>query len=185
MLRYKTPENEYGRGFTLIELMVAVSIFSLVMVMSAGAILAILDANYKSQTERSVMDNLNNALEDMTRSIRFGSHYHCGSSGDLTQTQDCASGNTAMAVLDSSGNTILYALSGGSITRSVNGGAALALTSPDITITSLAFRVFGSSVSDTLQPQAIVLIKGYVSGKNQTSSSFVLETTISQRNFDD
>ena len=67
-------------GFTLVELMVSVSIFAIVMFISLGSILSILDANQKSKTLRSVMDNLNSAMESMTRTVRFGINYHCGSS---------------------------------------------------------------------------------------------------------
>ena len=64
-----------NHGFTLIEIMVAVSIFSLIMVISMGSILSVFDANKKSQTLRTVMDNMNFTLEGMTRTIRFGRNY--------------------------------------------------------------------------------------------------------------
>ncbi len=175
------------KGFTLIELMVSISIFAIVMTMSMGAILSVLDANQKSQTVRSVVDNLNATLESMTRSIRFGTNYHCGSTGTITAPQDCISGDTTFSVLDSNNNETTYSLSNSQIMRSVNGATALALTSPDVVIQSMTFYVFGTtpfSQGDLNQPRVIILVKGQVNGKTTTMSTFTLQTTISQRALD-
>lgn len=173
-------------GFTLVELLASVAVFSLIMVMSLGSILAVLDANHKSQTLRTVMDNLNFTLEGMTRSIRFGQNYHCGSGGDTTVSADCAGGQNSLTIKDSAGRQVTYFLSGTQIARSINGGTAFFLTSSDVTIQSLTFRVFGSAPypGDLLQPQVIIVIQGYADQKNLAKSSFTLETTISQRKFD-
>ncbi len=173
-----------NKGFTLIELMVASSIFLVVMLIVSGSIVSIFDANQKSKNLRSVMDNLNLALESMTRTIRFGKNYHCGSSGDLSQPQDCAGGSTALTVRAVDGVQTTYSLSGNRISRTL-GGQANFLTSPDVTITSLNFWVLGTNpFPDTLQPKVIVTISGYVGSKATTRSTFNLETTISQRTFD-
>lgn len=180
----------HSAGFTLVELMVSMSVFSLVLVMSMGAITSVLDANQKSQSLRAVMDNLNFTLEGMTRAIRFGENYHCGSSGDLTIPTDCPAGSSSMTVKTSDGAQVTYSLSGSRIARSVNGGTQYFITSNDITIQSLSFRVFGSypansggGPTDLLQPQVIIVVKGYA-GELSTRSTFSLETTVSQRKFD-
>ncbi len=183
-----------NKGFSLIEIMVSVSIFSIIMLISMGSILSVLDANKKSQTLRSVMDNVNSTLESMTRTIRFGVNYHCGSGGDTTLPLDCASGDSSMTVRTSAG-LVTYRLSSGRIAKSTNGGPDSFITSPDVTISRLAFRVFGSVPylstggscpigNDCFQPQAIVVVSGYAGTKPITSTSFTLETTISQRAFD-
>ena len=49
-------------GFTLVELMVSVSLFAIVMVISMGSVVSVFDANKKSQSLRTVMDNLNSTI---------------------------------------------------------------------------------------------------------------------------
>jgi type II secretory pathway pseudopilin PulG len=179
--------NKMNKGFTLIELMVASSIFIIVMLISSGAILAVFDANQKSKNLRSVMDNLNLSLESMTRTIRFGKNYHCGSSGSLSSPLDCGgSGQNSFTVLDVSNSQVTYSLVGGRILRTT-GLSSYYMTSTDLTITNLAFRVYGSAPYSTpnyQQPQVIIVISGYVGIKATTKSTFTLETTISQRQFD-
>lgn len=64
-------------GFTLIELMVAISIFMIIMTMAMGSLLITLDAKKKSEVLGFTMDNLNFAMESMTRSLRMGTNYDC------------------------------------------------------------------------------------------------------------
>ena len=68
------------RGFTLVEMIVAVALFAVVMLVSTGALLALVGANRKAQGLQSVMNNLNIALDGMIRSIRMGTAYRCGNS---------------------------------------------------------------------------------------------------------
>ena len=56
-------KSKLNRGFTLIELMTAVSIFVVVMTISMGAILNIFDANRKARTLKTVLNNLNLVVE--------------------------------------------------------------------------------------------------------------------------
>lgn len=192
----KISPLSYKNGFTLIEIIVAVGIFSLVMFISMGAITSVVSANRKSASLRSVMDNLNFTIEGMTRSIRFGTNYHCDNVNytNTNQPVDCPAGASSMTVLDSSGNLISYSIVNGQIMKSVNNGSASSLNSPDTNIQSMSFRVFnscpytigssGCSVSDLAQPKVIIVIKGTVTSGPSVSSTFILQTTVSQRNFD-
>ena len=90
----KRKEN---KGFTLVEVLVAVALFTIIATISMGALVSIFDANKKSQTSKTVVDNLNLSIEDMIRTIRFGTNYHCGSSGNLNTSQNCSGGNNFFA----------------------------------------------------------------------------------------
>lgn len=75
---FKNNSGNKG-GFTLIEIIVSMAIFSVVAVVAAGALLKIIDANKKAQSIQASITNLNFALESMTRELRVGSKYQCGS----------------------------------------------------------------------------------------------------------
>lgn len=189
-------DKKLNKGFTLIELMVSISVFSAIMVMSLGSIFTVLDANRKSQSVRSVMDNLSYTLEGMTRTIRFGSNYNCGAVGDVvTPTpHDCVSGADSIVLKRSDGAIVTYLFNktNKSIEKNIlhyplgvdPEDGTYRLTSPDVTITNVSFRVFGSIENDQYQPQVIVVISGYAAKTGATKSSFTLETTLSQRKLD-
>lgn len=183
------------KGFTLIEIMVSISVFSIVMLVSSGSIFSVFDANRKSQTMRSVMDNLNLSLESMTRTIRFGYRYHCDitQGGGLNTTRDCAGGANSIALLDSNSAQVVYQLctSGantGRIARSADCNAGPFITGTDVTINTLNFYVLGSDTysasTNLVQPKVIISITGHAGTKTSSRTDFRLQTMVSQRIFD-
>jgi prepilin-type N-terminal cleavage/methylation domain-containing protein len=174
------------KGFTLIEIMTALSVFLLVMTVSMGSIIGIFDTNRKSRSLKAVMSNLNLAVESMAREARFGRNYHCGSSAPLTSPSNCtAVPSSFVSFLSSSNEQIVYRLTGNTIEKSVDGGASyIAITSPEITVESLDFFVLGAGTSDNLQPKMLIKIKGYSGSNSKSRSDFALQTLVSQRAFD-
>ena len=58
------------QGFTLIEVMVAVSIFAIIMTVGIGALLILNNTYRQTEVERQSMDSLSYVLESMSREIR-------------------------------------------------------------------------------------------------------------------
>jgi len=164
------------RGFTLVEMIVAVSIFTIVVFVSVGALLAIADANRKANALRTVMDNLNFAMESMARSIRTGDDYSC-SGGD-----NCPSGGNSLTFTDQNSQTVTYRYEAATKSISVQKGAGAFtnITSPEVTIDSLTFYVNGVG-SDGAQPRVVISIQGTAGIIETLKSSFSVQTTISQR----
>lgn len=181
------------RGFTLVEMLIAVSLFVIIAFFSIGSILSIFDANRRAQSSKTVVDNLNLAVENMARTIRFGSNYHCGVTGSLSTPTNCAdnsygNGDTAMAVTFE-GEIVVYRLCGTAIFRFEGGNGScndprFAITSPETVIEYFRFYVFGTTVGDNYQPYVLAVIKGYSGNKPTSQSKFVIETIMSQRTLD-
>jgi len=72
-----SPTSQFG--FTLIEMIVSLGLFSIVITISVGALLVLIATNEQLQAEQSVMTNLSFALDSMTREIRTGTNYYCAS----------------------------------------------------------------------------------------------------------
>jgi prepilin-type N-terminal cleavage/methylation domain-containing protein len=87
------------KGFTLIEMVVAIMIFVMVAMVALGALIKIVDANRKSISMKNSITNLNFALESMTRELRVGSDYNCYSFRatplTLTTANGCPGGYTS------------------------------------------------------------------------------------------
>lgn len=65
------------RGFTLIEMMIAVALFTIVMVIGIGAVLNANLLHKKTQSVRAVIDNLGFVMEDIARNVRLGYDFTC------------------------------------------------------------------------------------------------------------
>ncbi len=115
MSTFSHPPKFSERGFTLIEMIVSLGIFSIIVTTAVGALLVLISNNQKLQGEQNVMTNLSFALDSMTREIRTGYNYHCSGAVSYTSasqnnifedrndpesilgtsTSDCASGRDA------------------------------------------------------------------------------------------
>ncbi len=167
-------------GFTLIEMIVSIFIFSIVMVIATGSLVTILGANRKAQAVKAVMNNLNFSLDSMTRAIRVGTNYDCGVSSCAT------SGSTEFMFTSTDGEDITYRLNQATNRierREGSAGAFYALTAPDVTIERLKFYADGESESDTNQPRVLIVLSG-VAGDARTQTRFDLQTLVSQRILD-
>ena len=171
------------RGFTLIEIMTALAIFAIVMTISMGAILGIFDANRRSRALKDDMNNLNLAVEEMTKEMRYGKNYHCGTSGTETLPQNCFFGDAFLSFLSSDNVQVAYRFNGTALERRENGGAFIPVTAPEVLLDNYSFFVSGVDTGDGYQPKIFLYIKGH-SGPSRSRTDFFLQTLISQRSLD-
>lgn len=177
--RYTIHDSCYAsRGFTLVEMIVALFIFSVVMVVSTGALVSIIEANRKAQSVKSVMNNVSFAVDSMMRNLRVGTGYEPG-------PQSACSGNGASSLTftDVDGRQVRYRLSANQIERSIDSGMWLAMTAPEVSIERLCFYVDGTSSGDAQQPRVLILVGG-VAGQGRSETPFDIQTLVSQRILD-
>src|SRR5258708_3814888 len=170
-----TTSGRGRRRFSLIEMMVSLAIFSIVALVATGALLKIIDANKKAQALKSVMNNLNFAVESMSREMRVGSTYHCDNDGALANLDvaaDCPSGVKGKLLAFKTWNNKQYIYKFTTINgtihlqKSEDGGAFYDVVSTNVILTADSqFIVTGYPVgggSSEGQPKVTIFIKGYV-----------------------
>ncbi len=188
-------KHKHTKGFSLIEIMVAVSLFAVVVTISIGALLSLVEANRKAQALNSVMNNLNFALENMSRNMRIGSQYHCNDSitvpGNIESTKDCANGGVLVGFEAFDGDPtdpsdqIIYRFNNSRIEKSSDGGTTfVAITASEVTINEMSFYVVGTTRGDASQPRIIMTVDGSAGISSRVQADFNLQTTISQRVLD-
>ncbi len=185
-----SPTHARGRGFTLIEMMVSVSIFTMVMLVSTGALLSMVDSSRKAQAQQTAFSNMDFVLESMSRSIRVGTYYHCGEDADFQIEKDCSINPESVFAFEAPGgiestdaDQIIYRLEGGAITREDVDGK-YPITSDDVTITNLTFRVNGSTPAANQQPIVQIVVSGFAGNTEKSKVSFSFQTSVTQRLFD-
>lgn len=201
-LKHKTEKKEITsrqRGFTLIEMLVSVALFIIVMVVALGALLAMSQSDRKAESLKVVINNLSSAFDSMSRTIRTGKNYHCGTSGTLTTPQSCTSGDTWFTFLQSDNNTLtVYCFDStaqqmrrytttmanasdlSNHTTCVSTDTQLVpLTSPEMKIKSMSFYVTDPTVGH--QPKVTILMQGHVDVTATQSTELKLQTSVTQR----
>jgi prepilin-type N-terminal cleavage/methylation domain-containing protein len=183
-----------NKGFTIIETMIAISLFLVVITVGMEALLNASLINTKSQDMRSIMDNLSFIMDDMSKNLRTGHDYHCIDDGNVTATNphDCSVNGGGISFKSVSGSQWVYTInSDGTIQKSVSGGAAgtfVVLSSSEIKIdSSSSFLVSGAlpPPGDIKQPFVTVKLVGTITSKRDNIvTPFTLETSVSQRLID-
>lgn len=196
MIKQKTKS-----GFTLIEIMVAVSIFAIVAVITTGALVTASNVNRKAQAIKVAIDNLNFAIDSMALNLQSGQYFHCiKDASNVTTWNPTYSNSLALCSgSDPSGDGIAFnlwpCLSNGTgnpdceqviykrnvvdgntqgsiqVWRKSWDGNPVDITAPEINID--VFKVF---VDVSFPPRAILIVKGHVN--DNTNTTFSLENTI-------
>lgn len=176
-------------GFTLVELIVSVAIFSIVVVIAMAAYLSLISLDRKARATNDIMTNLSFVMEGMSRSIRTGTNYDCGGIGSIA---DCPNGASYFSFVDENGQTDTYLLNtvDGTIRTCQNASvctanSATVLTDPRINVTNFTFYTQGSAPGDGLQPRVIFVISGTITPDTTSAPvSFTIEGGATQRVLD-
>lgn len=189
-------------------MIVSLGIFSVVAVISLGALMRIISANHKAQAIQSAFTNLNFALESMSREIRMGANYHCeagfntysgsGISGkacdignnstiffESSKTKTLQSGNGSCRLVysyyfsGSAPNYILKKAQQSNCNDPINNNSFSEVISPNITITDYKLGVIKGSTDN--YPKVFIRISGEAGIKEKEKTFFDVQTSISQR----
>lgn len=193
-IRKRLPRQ---RGFSLIEVLVSLSIFAIVVTMAVGTLIVLIDANTKAQAIQTAVNNVSYVLDGMVRDVRTGYAYECESnSGSLNfssnASNDCPSGYSNFAFTETGGSLtgssgshrIGYRLNNGVIERQIESAGWQAMTSSDVDITILDFVLVGTDNSSDQAPTVTIYLEGQVTDTAGKVNTFNLQTTITQQSLD-
>ncbi|MBP9802924.1 MAG: prepilin-type N-terminal cleavage/methylation domain-containing protein [Candidatus Pacebacteria bacterium] len=196
-------------GYTIIEMMIAISIFLIVISIGMNGLLQSNLVLNKSRDMRNIMDNLSFVMEDMSRSIRTGYKYRCFDEGliwensyiqdgSLEIPRSCALGHAIAFEEATTGNVgeakdqWIYRFGfdertgGFTIYKSINGGLNFyPLTDSKIVfdqtsgISVLAAEPQDADPVNDGQPFVIIRLSGYIEFKG-IKTPFNLQTSVSQ-----
>lgn len=202
----KSKNNILNKGFTLIEMIVALALFTIVITIATGALLSLIGGSSSAQGEQSVMTTMTFALDSMTREIRTGTSYFgttvanlsSQATWDKTIIGDSPSGSAAVSFMES-GSSITtgaslnnriayyYDSTNHKIMRQIDNSSSESIISDDIYVISAKFYVTDTknlnTDNDLKQPTVTIVITA-----RDTSDSagkiFTLQTTVTQRELD-
>jgi len=194
-----------SKGYTLIEILVAVGIFTVVIAAPTGFFVGSLKAQQKSLSSQALLDNVSYTLEYLSRALRMAKKDTVGDcvlpagAGNFMNYEKTVSRTLAGIVYSGPGikfknyqnpsvcQEIFLDESDKLLKESRNGGAPLPLTSKDLEV--ISFQI-GSDDSwdqiDNEQPRITIFleVKGIKSSMPELQPQLQIQTTISQRNLD-
>lgn len=175
-LRIKNQERR--SGFTLLEMVVSIGIFTFIVVAAIGIMLAVAEAQVKASNLQIVQDNARFGLELMTKELRTGSGYRlsaiCGNLGE------------EISFFTATGASRIYYKSGNSLLRlagSVDCARALTFIGNDAVLESVRFRIGGEDAGATDgQPWVLISLSVRSADANQSLESHArIQTVVTAR----
>lgn len=199
-------KNTLQSGFTLIELMVSIAIFTIVVVAVIGSVYTANASARKVQATETVLNNVNFALESIARTIRTGTIVSCTADTVIVASlaPDNVSGYPNCNTQNQDGFIVVHNTLGTESfvkyyfgdddsvqkqTLAVVGGVPtgswsepIAITAPSVSVKSIRFNFVGLAAGSTHQRGASINISG-LAKTEKDSTPFAIQTFVSQRNF--
>lgn len=187
----QNPKCKIEYGFTLIELMMAMTLFGVVTVVATAALLSVVDASRKAQAIQSVMGNLNTALDGMVRSVRMGSHYEVTNDGHRLEFTPYGSDPSDPSKIwayeweDTNADGTYDALVKDYVPAGYAARVRIPVTAPEVRIDYVRFYVDGEKDTDAKQPRVLLVIRGEAgTEKVKTTTTFSIQASATQRLLD-
>ncbi|MFM2340136.1 MAG: hypothetical protein RLZZ360_772 [Candidatus Parcubacteria bacterium] len=193
-----------SEGFTLVEMLVSLALFTIVATMSVGTLIVLIGSNTRVVGEQTSLTTLSFALDSMTREIRTGSEYYCdtvvqvGSAAvynSATAVRNCLTGDVGFSFREAGDSItggvgakrIAYYFSNNMIWRKVGANTPQPIITNDVVVTNARFVVSGANPLGTsaniTQPTVTILIEAQASTTGSTKN-FTLQSTVTQRSLD-
>lgn len=168
-------------GFTLIETVVAVAIFSLLISAVSGIFVFFLKAQKHSLATQEVLSQTSYAMEYMSKALRMARKDDLNGTCTIAGTPklNYAFVSQCIRFRNYYDQCQEFCLDGVKL-KEIKDGNENYLTSGNLTVNNFNIGLTGQQQTDSLQPKVIIFLD--VSGKEQ--SNIKIQTTISQRNLD-
>lgn len=167
----------HQKGFTLIELITSMFIFSILAIMISSVFISSLNMERRAFNIQQIVENVNFIFEAMAKEIRVANL------APQDTDSECLIPAATLNFVNASGENIVYSLVNGNIHRSVNGVDSV-LSSNTVEFTRFQFCIRGSTVGDNTQPRITVLAA--VRTREASQQEIIdIQTTLSQRYLSD
>lgn len=162
------------KGFTLIELIVAVFIFSVLVTIAGGSFVSALNLQRRALKIKKVEENGRFILELISRELRVANPIN-------TANNNCpVLGGSYINFQHPVNGGIEYYIVNNQFNRAVNGVQSI-ISNPDVEVTRLIFCISGNSTGDNMQPRVNIILGLKAGGTETDTVTLDLQTTVSQR----
>lgn len=165
------------KGFTLIEMLVAVTIFVTVVTVVSTIFLSGLRTQRQALAYQQLLDQTSYLMEYISRAIRMAKKDMTGSC--ITAKLNYAFDGQCLKFKNYQGECQQFCLEGTRI-KEIKAGVQNYLTSPDLKVNSFNVSLTGQTQEDNLQPLVSIFLD--IAGKEQ--SKIQIKTSVSQRDLD-
>jgi len=186
---FKRDSNEFLTGFTLIELIVTIAVFTIII----SSVVALFASALRTQDEvffqNEVLSSSSYAVEYMAKALRMAKKDLTGGCITAKSNFENIGSNQKIRFLNYEKKCQEFGLANGVVyvKKSTSGlssqlSVEIPLTSSNLNVSKLGFIITGNDQEDELQPKVTFLIEAGKTGKKLLPLK--IQTTVSQRDLD-
>ena len=158
------------KGFTIVELLIAMALFVIIISIASGAFINSLRTQRATVALVAANSNASLALEQMAREMRTGKDFSQSAAQEITFTN--ANGESA---------TYQWNNISGAVEKKTGSGSFKRITADNVLVKNLNFRIFNGSLADPYPPRITVVLQVAPANIPFIDSTVDLETTVSAR----
>lgn len=165
------------KAFTLVELLVAVAIFSIIGGIASGIFVSALRAQKKSLVYQELLSQTSYLMEYMSRALRMARKDIDGVCIDAKLNYKIV--DSGIKFMNYKGGCQKFYLSGNQL-KEEKGAVISDLTSAGLSVSNFNINLFGQTQDDNLQPR----LSFFLTIEEKEESKIKIQTTVSQRSLD-
>lgn len=164
-------KSEREKGFTIVELLVAVGLFLTLIAVLSGAFVEALRSERATLRLMAANDAASFVLEQIAREIRVGTDFSLSGPGELH-------------FINSAGREVAYRAANSRIEKQVGASGFSPVTPNTVRVEALRFALTGESKTDNLQPRVTIGLAVGATGRDIEGVATRVQTTITPRLLD-
>lgn len=175
-------------GFTLLEMMVSIGIFSVVIISAIAVLISISRAQEKASIIQNIQDNVRYTVEFMSKEMRQGKEYNPGNCGAILDAGSGVQRCSKIQFTSSLGASVWYCFADGAVKRLEDAADSceadgVPVTAPDFTVSYFDLYVAGAAAgSADGQPRVTIVLAGKSNSPQAAlETNFKIQTTVTQR----
>ncbi|OGF24917.1 hypothetical protein A2331_06135 [Candidatus Falkowbacteria bacterium RIFOXYB2_FULL_34_18] len=183
---FKLIKNK--KGFTLMELIVSMAIFSASILMATGVFKSAIEGQRSAIAAQNTQESMRYAFEVMSKEIRgaIGTDggSNCPAPGQPNRTFNVIGGGLNFE--NSSNECVLYNINGNNELEITRGIDSLPITPDEVKVSNLQFDVIDDAPgAHTVQPRVTIKMEAEIdTPREMYRQKIILQTTISSRSYD-
>jgi type II secretory pathway pseudopilin PulG len=149
-------KNKSQSGYSLVEIVIYIAIFAALSIGVVNSFMTVMASFNESRTSRDLLESGNTILERMSREIRISNSIDTANS-----TLDSNPGVLQLTSIDSSGSlrVVKFVVSSGTMSFYENGALSGNLSGQNITVSSIIFRKFTTTVGTGVKIEMVLMDK--------------------------
>ena len=177
-----TDKNQFKKGLTLIELLVAITIFIIVLATITGVFVSGVRSQVQAVATQNVADNARYAIESIVKDIRTGTQYEIVSSKHF-KFHDYTGAFAEYCLSDKDGNCadtgVFISRNFGSVKNVIT--SRNVITSDEVLVNYLSFVIAGGGTGDdNIQPRVTISF-GMIANRQGATEKINVQNTVSER----